>query len=234
MGYILTSVDSRTLLFDIALLFAMLLLPLIGMIIAKSTFTKYSKINSSRGLTAEQAARQILDNNGLFDVRVEHVSGSFEDCYLPNERVVCLSDSTYGKTSISAIGAAAHECGHACQFDEGYAPTVLGGKLAPAMNFCSRTWYIVFIIGCVLTFFPYVMYAGVVMFSVVLIYQLVTLPLEFDASRRALRTLRSDSILEENEIKPARKVLTAAAITYVASLAASALQLIRLLLRARR
>ena len=218
----------------ILIFLVMLILPIWAQINVTSTFKKFSSVSNSRGLTGAQVARQILDNNGLFDVRVEHVSGSFEDCYLPNERVVCLSDSTYGKTSISAIGAAAHECGHACQFDEGYAPTVLGGKLAPAMNFCSRTWYIVFIIGCVLTFFPYVMYAGVAMFSVVLIYQLVTLPLEFDASRRALRTLRSDSILEENEIKPAKKVLTAAAITYVASLAASALQLIRLLLRARR
>jgi Predicted Zn-dependent protease len=234
MGYYFGNISSNYFLMDMLLLFGMLLLPLIAHAVLNSTFRKYSNEYSSRGLTAEQAARKILDNNGLYHIRIERVSGSLSDYYSSSENVIRLSDSTYGKTSIAAIGVAAHECGHACQYAENYAPMILRNKVAPVMGFCSRFWYIAFILGCFFTFLPFLMYVGIAMFCAVVLFQLITLPMELDASHRALKTLEADAILESSEISPARKVLTAAAMTYVVSLATSAMQLIRLLLRARR
>lgn len=213
----------------------MLILPLIAQIGVKSTFEKYSKVQNSRGIRAEEAARQILDSNGLYHVRIERVSGNLTDHYSPTEEVVRLSDGVYGSTSVSAIGVAAHECGHACQHAESYAPIVLRGKLVPAVNFCGRFWYIAFIIGAALTeIAPFMIYVGIAMFAAVVLFQIVTLPTELDASSRALKTLEADAILDYNEVPKAKKVLKAAAMTYVTTLVVYIMQFFRLLARARR
>ena len=199
----------------------MLILPIIAQINVTSTFNKYSKVSSSRGLTADQVARQILDSNGLYNVRIERVSGKLSDHYDPRDNVVRLSDSTYGNSSVAAIGVAAHECGHVCQHAENYGPIVLRSKLVPITNFCSRFWYFTFILGLVfseLSIGTPLVYASIIMFAAVIVFQLVTLPTEFDASSRALATLENNNLLEASEVPQAKKVLTAAALTYVTGL----------------
>lgn len=215
----------------------MLILPIIAQINVTSTFNKYSKVRSSRGLTADQVARQILDSNGLYNVRIERVSGKLSDHYDPRDNVVRLSDSTYGNSSVAAIGVAAHECGHVCQHAENYGPIVLRSKLVPITNFCSRFWYFTFILGLVfseLSIGTPLVYASIIMFAAVIVFQLVTLPTEFDASSRALATLENNNLLEASEVPQAKKVLTAAAMTYVTGLVVSLLQLLRLLSASRR
>lgn len=215
----------------------MLILPIIAQINVTSTFNKYSKVRSSRGLTADQVARQILDSNGLYNVRIERVSGKLSDHYDPRDNVVRLSDSTYGNSSVAAIGVAAHECGHVCQHAENYGPIVLRSKLVPITNFCSRFWYFIFILGLVfseLSIGTPLVYASIIMFAAVIVFQLVTLPTEFDASSRALATLENNNLLEASEVPQAKKVLTAAALTYVTGLVVSLLQLLRLLSASRR
>ncbi len=215
----------------------MLILPIIAQINVTSTFNKYSKVRSSRGITADQVARQILDSNGLYNVRIERVSGKLSDHYDPRDNVVRLSDSTYGNSSVAAIGVAAHECGHVCQHAENYGPIVLRSKLVPITNFCSRFWYFTFILGLVfseLSIGTTLVYASIIMFAAVIVFQLVTLPTEFDASSRALATLENNNLLEASEVPQAKKVLTAAALTYVTGLVVSLLQLLRLLSASRR
>lgn len=215
----------------------MLILPIIAQINVTSTFNKYSKVRSSRGLTADQVARQILDSNGLYNVRIERVSGKLSDHYDPRDNVVRLSDSTYGNSSVAAIGVAAHECGHVCQHAENYGPIVLRSKLVPITNFCSRFWYFTFFLGLVfseLSIGTPLVYASIIMFAAVIVFQLVTLPTEFDASSRALATLENNNLLEASEVPQAKKVLTAAALTYVTGLVVSLLQLLRLLSASRR
>ena len=215
----------------------MLLLPLIAQINVKSTFNKYSKIANSRGLTADQVARMILDANGLHYIQIEHIKGNLSDHYDPKANVVRLSDSTFGQRSVAAIGVAAHECGHAVQHAESYAPIVIRSKLVPVTNICSHLWYLVLIIGVVLSSLSIgtvFVYLSIAMFAAVVVFQTVTLPVEFDASSRALKTLANDGILEPSEVPHAGKVLKAAALTYVAGLLASIMQLIRLLLSVRR
>ncbi len=215
---------------DILLLMIMLILPIIASINVKTTFNKYAKIPNSRGLTGAQVARKILDANGLYNIRIEHISGNLSDHYDPRDGVVRLSDSTCNETSVAAVGVAAHECGHACQHAEEYTPIKIRSAIVPVTNICSRLWYIVFIIG-ILVFesFPSLVYIGIAMFSAVVLFQLVTLPVELDASNRALKTLESDSILDANEIPHAKKVLTAAALTYVVALVTAIIQLLRLI-----
>ena len=215
---------------DILLFMIMLILPIIASINVKTTFNKYAKIPNSRGLTGAQVARKILDANGLYNIRIEHISGNLSDHYDPRDGVVRLSDSTCNETSVAAVGVAAHECGHACQHAEEYTPIKIRSAIVPVTNICSRLWYIVFIIG-ILVFesFPSLVYIGIAMFSAVVLFQLVTLPVELDASNRALKTLESDSILDSNEIPHAKKVLTAAALTYVVALVTAIIQLLRLI-----
>lgn len=207
-------------------------LPLLASLNVSRTFKKYSNVSNSRGLSAEEVARRILDANGLYSTKIEHISGKLTDHYDPTADVVRLSDSTYGKTSVAAIGVAAHECGHVCQHAENYAPIVIRSKIVPAVSICSKTWYLVFAIG-ILVFnsarTPFMLYLGIALFSAVVLFQLVTLPAELNASGRALKTLENDGILEADEITPAKKVLTAAAMTYVTALVTSILQLLRML-----
>lgn len=220
---------------ELVFLLVMLILPIVAQVNVTSTFKKYSKVSNSRGLTADQVARQILDSNGLFYIRVEHVSGDLTDHFDPTANVVRLSDSVYGQTSVAAIGVAAHECGHACQHAEEYAPIQIRTAIVPVVNICSRFWYLAFIIGILLfEAMPSLIYVGIIMFAAVVLFQLVTLPVELDASGRALKTLENDGILEAAEVPHAKKVLTAAAFTYVAALITSIMQLLRLLAAAKR
>ena len=233
-GYSTRSNTSGT---ELLLLFVMLIIPIIAQINVKSTFSKYSRVPNSRGITADQVARQILDANGLHYVNIEHISGNLSDHFDPKANVVRLSDTVYGQTSVAAIGVAAHECGHACQHAEEYKPIVIRSKIVPAVSVCSRLWYFVLLIGYLLsslTIGTTLIYVSIALFTAVVIFQLVTLPVEFDASKRALKTLEQDNILEYDEVPLAGKVLKAAALTYVASLVSSILQLIRLLSSARR
>lgn len=208
----------------------MLILPLIAQIMVSTTFSKYKDVRNSRGLTADQVARQILDSNGLYHIRVERIGGNLTDHYDPTANVIRLSDSVYGSTSVAAIGVAAHECGHACQHAEDYAPIRLRTAIVPVTNVCSKLWYITFLLGVLLfEAFPALAYLGIIMFAAVVVFQAVTLPTELDASGRALNTLEADGILDYREIPMAKKVLKAAAFTYVAALITSIMQLLRLL-----
>lgn len=220
---------------DILLLILIIVLPIIASLNVKSTFRKYSQIQSSGGMTAEQVARRILDSNGLYDVNIERVGGELTDHYDPRTNTVRLSESVYGKSSIAAIGVAAHECGHVCQHSENYLPILIRSKLVPVTNICSMLWYWVFLAGVFFfNSFPQLAYAGIIMFGAVVVFQIVTLPTEFNASNRALKTLENECILNITEIPAAQKVLRAAAMTYVTSLVASILQLLRLLLSVKR
>lgn len=199
----------------------------------KATFNKYNDVHSSRGITAAAAARQILDANGLRNIRIEHVSGELTDHYSPKEDVIRLSDATYNSTSVAAIGVAAHECGHAVQHQTGYAPIKIRNSIVPIVNISNTLAMPIFIIGLILGIGKLAM-TGAILFGAVLVFQLVTLPTEINASARAMKTLESMYILEGDELKGARKTLTAAAMTYVAAVASSALQLLRLLMLANR
>lgn len=179
-------------------------------------------------MTAAEAARQILNENGLQFIQIERVSGSLTDHYDPRANVIRLSDSVYDSTSVAAIGVAAHECGHAVQHAVGYTPIKIRQAIIPITQFGSYAWYFVLVLGLILSSRPLV-YGGILLFSLIVLFQFVTLPVEFDASHRALKTLDAYHMLDDDEIVSARKVLTAAAMTYVASLVSSILQLVRLL-----
>ena len=209
------------------------LLTLFASMGVKSTFSKYNDVRSSRGITAASAARQILDANGLQNIRIEHVSGDLTDHYSPNENVIRLSDSTYNSTSVAAIGVAAHECGHAVQHQVGYVPIKIRNGIVPIVNVCNMLSMPIFIIGLILGLGRLAM-VGAILFGAVLVFKLVTLPTEINASRRAMKTLESMYLLEGDELTGARKTLTAAAMTYVAAVASTALQFLRLVLLANR
>ncbi|MBO5227124.1 MAG: zinc metallopeptidase [Ruminococcus sp.] len=217
---------------------------IIGMIICviasvnvKATFKKYSDVHNSRGITGAQAARQILDSNGLYNVGIEFISGNLTDHYDPTANVIRLSESVYNSTSAAAVGVAAHECGHAVQHAVGYTPIKIRQAVIPLTNFGSKLWYIVFIAGLALSstaFGSTLVMVGILLFALVVLFQLVTLPVEFNASRRALQTLENYHILDGDELSSAGKVLRAAAMTYVAAVANAILQLLRLLAIANR
>ncbi len=205
------------------------ILTLIASFGVKSTFNKYDKVHSSRGITAAEVARKILDANGLQHIAIQHVAGDLTDHFSPKENVIRLSDATYNSTSVAAIGVAAHECGHAVQHQVGYVPIKVRNGIVPFVNVCNWASMPLFVIGLVMQSFGLAL-AGAILFGGVLLFQLVTLPTEINASTRAMQTLESMYILEGDELKGARKTLTAAAMTYVAAVAATALQLLRLLL----
>lgn len=213
------------------------ILVLIGVVLSllasakvKSTFQKYSRIGSRSGVTGAQAAERILRSAGIYDVRIEHVSGNLSDHYDPRNKVLRLSDSVYGNTSIAALGVAAHECGHAIQDQKSYGPLKLRGTLVPVANFGAKFSWPLIILGLILGASQTLIYIGIFLFSISVLFQIVTLPVEFNASRRALSTLRETGILIEDELKQSRKVLNAAALTYVAAAASTVLQLLRLVI----
>lgn len=193
----------------------------------KSTFSKYSKIASRSGMTGFDSARRILDANGLGDVRIAHVSGDLTDNYNPTDNTIYLSDSVYGSNSAAAIGVAAHEAGHAVQHATGYTPIKIRSAIIPVTNIGSNLAMPLIILGIILSF-PALAYIGVAAFGLSTLFQLVTLPVEFDASGRALKALEGS--LDGEDLASARKVLRAAALTYVAALAVSLVNLLRLLI----
>ena len=199
----------------------------------KSTFQKYSRVRSASGLTGAQTAERILHSAGIYHVRVERIHGNLNDHYDPRTKVIKLSDSIYGSNSLAAVGVAAHECGHAIQDATGYAPLNIRSALAPAANLGSGLSWPLFLIGLIFSIRP-LLTAGIILFCAALLFQLVTLPVEFNASGRALRTLEQTGIMAPQEIRDTRKVLGAAAMTYVAAVVASLMQLLRLILLSRR
>lgn len=194
-----------------------------------ATYKRYSRVLNSRRLTSQEVAEQILQSSGIYDVRIERIKGNLTDHYSPNEKVLRLSDSVYGSTSVAALGVAAHECGHAIQHHVGYAPLSLRSASVPVVNIGSKLSWPILLLGLILGSVGLAQ-VGVVLFLLVVFFQLVTLPVEFDASHRALKILNNRSILAGDELKGSKKVLTAAALTYVAALFSTILQLLRLVL----
>ena len=198
----------------------------------KSTFSRYSQVRNSRGLTGAQAAEQVLHTAGIYDVRIEHIGGNLTDHYDPRTKVLRLSDSVYGQTSVAAVGVAAHECGHAIQHARGYAPLKLRSTLVPVANFGAKLAWPLIIFGLFIRGESSIILinAGIIAFLAAVVFQLVTLPVEFNASNRAIRMLADSGMMYGEEIKGAKKVLRAAALTYVASAATAILQLLRILI----
>lgn len=197
----------------------------------KGTYAKYSKVRSRSGMTGAQAADRILKSAGLYEVRIEHIAGSLTDHYDPRTKVLRLSDSVYGSASVAAIGVAAHECGHAMQHNEEYGPLRFRSALVPVANLGSRISWPLILVGIIFGGLgsPLVQ-IGILMFTLAVLFQLVTLPVEFNASNRAVKLLDSQGILASDEVSGTRKVLSAAALTYVAAAATSILQLLRLVI----
>lgn len=193
-----------------------------------STFKKYSQVGSRRNVPAHVIARQILDSYGLYDVTVMRVDGKLTDHYDPRKNIVALSDSTFFSTSVAAIGVAAHEVGHAVQYNKNYLPIRIRAMFVPIAQIGSKSWIIFFFLGMFLSL-PFLLEVGIILFAFVVLFQFLTLPVEFNASRRALNVIDQQFLLDKDEIGGARKTLSAAAMTYVAGLMSAVAQLIRLL-----
>lgn len=201
-----------------------------------SAYSKYSRVMNRRGMTGYDAARKILDMNGLQNVKIEHIAGRLSDHYDPRTNVVRLSDGVYSSSSVAAIGVAAHEVGHAVQHAVGYAPIKIRNAIVPVVSICSQLAIPLFILGLIFSSSLFVLTdVGIILFAAAVVFHLITLPVEINASRRALSTLESTYMLDGEEVSGAKKVLTAAAMTYIASAATALLQLLRLVaIRGRR
>lgn len=198
----------------------------------KSTFAKYDKVKNTRNMTGAQAAEQVLRLNNVTGVKIERISGSLTDHFDPRGNVIRLSDSVYNQTSVSALGVAAHEAGHAVQYANGYLPMKLRSAIIPATKIGSGLAMPLIILGFILDYqYSFLVTVGILLFSLSTVFQLVTLPVEFDASSRAMKALNEGNILGHEELKGARKTLTAAAMTYVAALAVSIINLLRVIAR---
>lgn len=209
---------------------------IVGMIIAlaasanvSNTYKRYSKTSNARGMSASEVAERILKGAGIYDVKIDRIHGELTDHYDPRNKVVRLSDSVYDSTSVAAIGVAAHECGHVIQHYKGYLLIQIRNAIVPVANFGSKLSWPLILIGILFGMTDLVNF-GVALFSMVLLFQLVTLPVEFNASKRAISIIRDDGILQGEEVVGAKKVLNAAALTYVAGAIATALQVLRLIL----
>lgn len=209
-----------------------LLLGLWAQMRVSSAFRKYSAVHARSGMSAEDVARSMLNQAGCGNVSIRSVSGNLTDHYDPRNNTLRLSDGVYGSSSVAAIGIAAHECGHAMQQHEGYAPLVLRSALVPVVNLGSNLYFPIFLLGLLFSWEPLI-YVGIACFALTLVFSLVTLPVEFNASGRALRVLDQQGYLSSEEMDGARAVLNAAAMTYVAAAISSLLQLVRLLVIAR-
>ena len=208
------------------------LLSLMASAKVKSSFARYSNVRSMSGMTGREAAERILRNSGIYDVQVQHIYGNLTDHYDPRNKVLSLSDSVYNSNSVAAIGVAAHECGHAIQHAKGYAPLSIRGALVPVANFGSTIFWPLILMGLLIRSNASMLFInlGILAFSFAVLFQIVTLPVEFNASRRAVRILGETGMLGPDELRGTRKVLSAAALTYVAGAAAGILQLLRLLI----
>lgn len=199
----------------------------------KRAFRRYSSVHAMCGMTGAQAAARLLQLNGITDVQIRQIGGTLTDYYDPKNKEICLSGDVYNATSVAAIGVACHEAGHACQHAQGYAPLKIRNAAIPATRIGSSLGIPLVLLGVVFTWRPLIM-VGIVLYALVALFQLLTLPVEFNASRRALQTIESNQFLTEQEYRGAKKVLTAAALTYVAALASALATLLRLLLLAGR
>lgn len=215
------------------------ILVLIGVLIClaasarvRQVFAKYSRVQSRLRLTGKEAAEEILRRNGIYDVRVIHIPGNLTDHYNPGNKTLGLSDTVYQSSSVAAVGVAAHECGHAVQHARGYAPLAIRGALVPVANFGSALAWPLILIGLLITgeTSVFLINLGILLFSAAVLFQLVTLPVEFNASRRAVDMLGASGMLYPDELSSVKKVLGAAALTYVAGAASAILQLLRLLI----
>ncbi len=213
------------------------ILVLIGVILSlwasarvKSTYAKYSGERSLSGMTGAQAAQRILSMSGIYDVTIQHVAGNLTDHYDPRNKTLNLSDAVYGSASVAAVGVAAHECGHAIQHDRGYAPLKLRTALVPVANIGANISWPLILVGLLFGGSGTLIQLGILMFSLAVAFQVVTLPVEFNASKRAVTMLEETGVLYADELPKTRKVLNAAALTYVAAAASSILQLLRLVL----
>ena len=215
----------------ILLVLPALIISIWAQIKVSTTFRQYSQLFTRRGMTGEAAARKILDSHGLYHVRIEHIRGHLTDHYDPRANVVRLSDSVYAQRSAAAIGVAAHEAGHAVQHAQGYFPIRVRSAAIPMTRVGSMLAIPLFFIGLIFAS-EYLMFLGIILYSAVAFFQLVTLPVEFNASKRAIKVLRSSGMLDEDELDASKKVLTAAALTYVAALLTSLLTLLRLVILA--
>lgn len=219
------------------LLIAAIIIPLIASVNVKSTFKKYSQVRSERGMTGAEAARQLLLDNGITDVAIETIPGDLTDHYDPRSNTIRLSQSVYGSDSVAAVGVAMHEAGHALQYAQNYAPVRLRNAIVKSTNICSSGSSLLIMLGILFGagrqnggFGDGLLTLGIILFCAVIFFQLVTLPVEFNASGRAVRSLEQGGILSAEEQTGVKKVLTAAAMTYVAAVASSILTLMRLLL----
>ena len=205
------------------------LISLFAQFLVNSRFSKYSRVRSRSGMTGAQAAERILQSQGIYDVAIQRVSGKLTDHYDPRNKTLNLSDAVYASTSVAAVGVAAHECGHAIQHARGYAPLSFRSALVPVANRGSQLSWLFIILGIFFGGSHTLIMIGILMFSAAVLFQLVTLPVEFNASGRALKLLSETGILQKDEVSDTRKVLSAAALTYVAAAATAVLQLLRLL-----
>lgn len=205
-----------------------LIISLWAQIKIKSSYAKYSRVYSRNGYTGGQVARMILDAYGLYDIPIYTIRGHLTDHYDPSKRIVNLSSDVYNSSSLASIGVAAHEIGHAIQHSVGYTPIKIRMALVPIANIGSQASWLLFFVGIVMSFTPLVNF-GIILFSATVIFQIITLPVEFNASKRAVEILSAKSILYEDEIKGARSVLNSAALTYVAAAVMAIAQLLRLL-----
>ncbi len=208
----------------------------------QSAFRRYSRVRNRNGLTGAQAARRVLDRNGLGDVRIVPISGNLTDNYNPANRTLNLSESVYNVPSVSAVSVACHEAGHAIQHARGYVPLTVRNSIVPVVNFASSSSWILIMVGLVLMFSSgpsssigtLIFNIGVIAFVIVLLFHLITLPVEFNASRRALAQMEKLALVEPEDMKGSRRVLRAAAMTYVAAVAVAAANLLRILALSRR
>ena len=198
----------------------------------KNVFARYSRVRSHSGMTGREASEQILHRNGIYDVQVTHIAGNLTDHYNPGNKTLGLSDTVYNSTSVAAIGVAAHECGHAVQHARGYVPLSIRGALVPVANIGSMAAWPLIVIGLFMNGQTalFLINLGIFLFSAAVLFQIVTLPVEFNASNRAVKVLESSGMLYPDEVGSVKKVLGAAALTYVASAASMILQLLRLMI----
>lgn len=218
----------------ILLMLPCILLSLFAQVKVNSAFNKNCKIRNSRNMTGAQAAEYLLRANGVTGVQIEHVSGRLSDHFDPRTNVIRLSDEVYNSSSIAAVGIACHEAGHAVQHAEGYFPNKIRSAILPVANFGSKLSWILIFLGLISSMFQPLLYIGIVFFSASVLFTIATLPVEFNASSRALACIRDNNLLSDQEYKGAKSTLQAAAMTYVAAAATSVIQLLRLLLLANR
>lgn len=223
-GYGYYRFDSTYLLIIIAAVIS-----LFAQFLVSSRFSKYSKVRSRSGMTGAQAAERILQSQGIYNVSIQRIPGKLTDHYDPRNHTLSLSEAVYNSTSVAAVGVAAHECGHAIQHARGYVPLSFRSALVPIANFGSQLSWLFIILGIFLGGSQTLIMIGIIMFSAAVLFQLVTLPVEFNASGRALKLLTDTGILQRDEVSGTRKVLAAAALTYVAAAATAVLQLLRLI-----